>query len=95
MITVYYHVPKFEGMTMLALTEKTYWDKNHILDDGTGARFQDIADAMRDVYMDEMSESTWELESPDDIPGIVAKMREHGFDMQTNPAFSSFLDGHI
>ena len=95
MVIVYYHVSTFEGMTAMALTEKSYWDANHVLDDGGGSHHGAIADAMRDCWMDEMYTSTWELESPDDAAGIVSAMRERGFDLRTDTTFSNFLEGKL
>ena len=95
MVIVYYHVSTFEGITAMALTEKSYWDANHVLDDGGGSHYEDIMEAMSDCYMDEMCTSTWELESPEDVARIISAMRDRWFDLRQDEAFSNFLEGKI
>lgn len=90
-IIVYYHVSATDGMVLMAITEKSYWDKYGVMDDGAGDHYEDIAIAMSDCGQVEYCTSVYELFSVNEAQSIIANMRTLGFELQENKEFSAFL----
>lgn len=93
-IQVYYEVLTADWSIgpIICTTEKTYFDRNNYLDDGSsGQIYEAISDAMGKSGAPETSESAFEAERP--IDDVIASMRDKGFDMIKNPAFSALVLG--
>lgn len=93
-IIVYYHVSTVEGTALMAITEKSYWDKYGVMDDGGGDHYEDIAIAMSDCGQVEYCTSVYELASVSETQSIIENMRTLGFELQEKEEFSVFLEGN-
>lgn len=93
MTTVYYAAmpSEDEGGISICTTEKSYWDANHFVDDGSGQYYEAISDAMQACGAPETCESVFEIDSVEALPGIVAAMAAKGFALVPDPAFAAFL----
>lgn len=92
-ITVYYAVlPGEDGdYPMICTTEKSYWDANHFVDDGSGAHYDAISSAMAACGAPETAESVFEIPGMEHVAGIVAAMGRKGFRMVAHEALAAFL----
>lgn len=91
-IIVYYHVFESDGGLYMALTEKTYWDVAHKMDEGVAPHYEEIAIAMGRCGQVEVGECYYELESPEEEQQLVEGMRAYGFELQTDDEFSAYMD---
>lgn len=92
-IIVYYHVSTMEGIIMMVITSKSFWDAHQYLDDGHGPEYEKIYTAMDECGYMEAQESMYELESMDEVATIIAAMRSRGFEFQKDATFSAVAEG--
>ena len=94
-ITVYYNVYKDDdGETRIITTEEGYWNRHHCVDDGSGAYFETICDAIENCGAEETCESEFILDYDVSVDYLIAKMKEKGFNMVDDTAFNEFLNNH-
>ena len=87
MTVVYYHESDVPFPT-ITTTSKAYWDQNHRIDDSDGPDYGAILEAMNASGAAELMESIFDPMTTT-VDAIIANMRERGFDMRTDPAFSA------
>ena len=94
MLTVCYAIQPLADNTMfLVLTAKPYWDANHFVDDGTGNNYDEIASAMQDIGIAEITESAYECDERTDIRYLANQLREYGIDLQFSQELANFISG--
>lgn len=99
-ITVYYDIRETEEeldyprlqvrLCHITTTEKSYWNKNHAVDDGYGDHYCSIDEAMEQCGAEEVNDSEYVV-NDGNAQAVIERMRKKGFDMQTNPDFSAWL----
>lgn len=97
MKTVYYHAaPGEDGPETLSLcvTAKDYWDRNHLVDDGSGPDYGAIYAAMESCGAAEVCDSIFEIPGSGEA-ALVSAMAGRGFKLVKDPSFTAFLTGHM
>lgn len=89
MITVYYDAREYDGVSMITVTEKGYWERNRSIDDGGGRHYEAIDAAMESTGAVNLAESVYDPRGRD-VKGVIDAMRAKGFDMRADPGFSAY-----
>ncbi len=97
-MTVYYDAIRNEdddGFDVVT-TEKTYWDQNHFVDDGSSgdAVYGAISDAMLQYGAEESGDSEYSIydEYNQTVESLVGFLAVCGIDLVTDPTFSAWVN---
>lgn len=86
MTDVYYDIKNDDGIPCIVTTEKSFWDKNQCLDDGSTQTYYDIYNAMEAAGAGELSESVFALEEGLTEQSIISAMANAGLRFIRNPS---------
>lgn len=93
MITVYYHIQDVAGVVWVYTVAKAFWEKHFLMaplehSDSDTERF---TSAMEQCGMTRLAGNLFGAVGAEDAELAISKMANHGFDMQTNEAFSALV----